>query len=221
MSTLFQDLKFATRLLLKAPSFTAVALLTLSLGIGASVAIFSVVNTLLLQPLPYPQADRLVMLWQDFRERGGPEDEWLTPANFFDWRARAQAFEDIAVYRGGSANLTGQGEPERVTGWTVSSGFFRVLGVTPALGRDFVPDDDVPGAEGVVILSHGFWVRRFGAEPAVVGRTLTLNDQSFTVVGVMPDGFRNPFDAPDLWRPCSSTPRTPHADRSRCARSPA
>lgn len=209
MPTFLQDLRFAGRLLLKAPSFTAVALLTLSLGIGASAAIFSIVNTLLLQPLPYPQAERLVMLWQDFRERGGPEDEWLAPANFFDWRARAQSFEDIAVYGGGSANLTGQGEPERVTGWTVSSGFLRVLGVTPALGRDFAPDDDVPGAEGTVILSHGFWVRRFGADPAVVGRTLTLNDQPFTVIGVMPEGFRNPFGAQDIWRPVQLNPANP------------
>ncbi len=209
MSTLFQDLRFAARLLLKAPSFTAVALLTLSLGIGASAAIFSVVNTLLLQPLPYPHAERLVMLWQDFRERGGPEDEWLTPANFFDWRARAQSFQDIAVYQGGSANLTGQGEPERVTGWSVTSGFFGVLGVAPSLGRDFVPEDDVPGADGVVMLSHGFWARRFGAEPGIVGRTLTLSGQPFTVIGVMPAGFRNPFGEPDIWRPVQLNPANP------------
>jgi putative ABC transport system permease protein len=209
MLTLLQDLRFAARLLLKAPSFAAVALLTLSLGIGASAAIFSVVNTLLLQPLPYPQADRLVMLWQDFRERGGPQDEWLTPANYFDWRARARSFDDIAVYLGGSANLTGDGEPERVTGWRVTSGFFGVLGVAPALGRDFLPEDDLPGAEGVVILSHGFWARRFGAEPGIVGRTLTLNDQPFTVIGVMPEGFRNPFGDPEIWRPVQLNPANP------------
>lgn len=201
MATLLQDVRYALRLLRKAPSFTAVALLTLSLGIGASAAIFSVVNTLLLRPLPYPQAERLVMLWQDLRERGGPVDEWLTPGNYFDWRERAQSYDEIAVYRGGSANLTGDGEPERLNGWAVTSGFFRVLGVSPALGRDFTPDDDVPGAEGVVILSHGFWTRRFGADPNVIGRRLTLSDQPFTVIGVMPQDYRNPFDAPDIWRP--------------------
>ncbi|MDP1571451.1 MAG: ABC transporter permease [Vicinamibacterales bacterium] len=201
MSALLQDLRFAARLLLKAPSFTAVALLTLSIGIGASAAIFSIVNTMLLQPLPYPNADRLVMLWQDFRDRGGPRDEWMTPGNYFDWRTRSQSFEDIAVYRGGGASLTGRGEPEQVSGWAVTSGFFGVLGVAPALGRDFTPGDDVPGAEAVVILSHGFWTRRFGADPAIVGQPIALNREPFVVIGVMPEGFRNPFDSPDIWRP--------------------
>src|SRR5687767_11984046 len=123
MNTLLQDVRYAARLLVKSPSFTLVALSTLALGIAANAAIFSVVSGLLLRPLPYAEPERLVMLWQDLRARGGPEDEWLAPAHFFDWRSRARSLESSAIYRGGAPSLTGAGEPEQLAGWVVTGDF--------------------------------------------------------------------------------------------------
>jgi len=203
---LFQDLRYAIRLLRKSPSFSAVALGTLALGIAATAAIFSVVNTLLLKPLPYVEPQRLVMLWQDQRARGGPEDEWLAPAHFFDWRNRSRSLEASAVFAGGSPALTGSGEPEQLRGWRVSGEFFRTLGVTPSLGRDFRADDDMPGAAGTAILTHGLWTRRFGADPGIVGRTISLNREPYTVVGVLPASFRSPFAQPEIFRPLRLNP---------------
>jgi putative ABC transport system permease protein len=205
--TTFQDLRYAVRLLLKTPSFTLVAILTLMLGIGANVAIFSVVNGLLIKPLPYAGADRLHMVWQDLRALGGPPDEWMSPANYFDWRARAKSFEELAVYGQSAPTLTGaSGEPEQLRGWTMSHGMFRVLGVAPAIGRDFTEADDRPGAPLVAIVSHGLWTRRFGEDPSLVGQTITLNREPVTVIGIMPASFRSPFGTPDLWRPVRLDP---------------
>lgn len=209
MRTLVHDLRYALRLLVKSPSFTAVALATLALGIAASAAIFSIVNTLLLQPLPYPEPERLVMLWQDQRARGGPDKEWLAPAHFFDWRSRTRAFETSAVFHSGSASLTGSGEPEQVRGWRVTADFFRLLGVAPMLGRDFQAADDRPGAAPTVILTHGLWVRRFGADPSLVGRTIALNRVAHTVIGVLPPSFKNPFASPEIFRPAQLNPVQP------------
>jgi putative ABC transport system permease protein len=205
--TFIQDLRYAVRLLFKSPSFTWVAILTLTLGIGANVAIFSVVNGLLIRPLPYPDADRLHMVWQDLRAQGGPPDEWMSPANYFDWRSRATSFEELAVYGLSAPTLTGEGgEPEQLRGFTMSYGMFRVLGVSPAVGRDFTEADDKPGAPLVAIVSHGLWIRRFGADPAMVGKTITLNREPVTVIGIMPASFRSPFGTPDVWRPVRLDP---------------
>jgi putative ABC transport system permease protein len=209
MQTFLQDLKYAIRLLIKAPSFTAVALGTLALGIAANAAIFSIVNALLIKPLPYAEPHRLVMLWQDQRARGGPENEWLAPAHFFDWRNRATSFEASTVFHGGSASLTGSAEPEQVRGWRVTADFFKVLGVAPALGRDFRAEDDRPGAAPTVILTHGLWIRRFGADPSLVGRTIALNRVAHTVIGVLPSSFTNPFASPEIFRPAQLNPVQP------------
>lgn len=197
---MLQDLRYALRLLRKSPSFTAVALGTLAIGIAATAAIFSVVNTLLLKPLPYAEPQRLVMLWHDLRERGGPENEWLTPAHFFDWRTRSRSLEASAVFRGASPALTGSGEPEQLRGWLISGEFFRTLGVVPALGRDFSLEDDQPGAPPTAILTHALWTRRFGADPAIVGRTISLNREPCMVIGVLPASFRSPFAQPEIFR---------------------
>ena len=201
MNTLLQDLRYAVRLLVKAPSFTLVALATLALGIAANAAIFSVVYALLLRPLPYAEPDRLVMLWQDLRARGGPEDEWLAPAHFFDWRSRATSLESSAIFRSASPSLTGNGEPEQLRGWAVTGEFFRMLAVAPVLGRDFRSEDDQPGAPPTAIISHGLWTRRFGADPSLINRTISLNREPVTVIGVLPSSFRSPFGAPEIFRP--------------------
>ena len=206
MNTLLQDVRYAARLLVKSPSFTLVALSTLALGIAANAAIFSVVSGLLLRPLPYAEPERLVMLWQDLRARGGPEDEWLAPAHFFDWRSRARSLESSAIYRGGAPSLTGAGEPEQLAGWVVTADFFRMLGVTPALGRDFRPEDDRPGAPPTALLTHGLWVRRFGSDPGIVGQTISLSREPVLVIGVLPASYRNPFEAPEIFRPLQLNP---------------
>jgi putative ABC transport system permease protein len=197
---MLQDLRYAIRLLIKSPSFTAVALGTLALGIAANAAIFSAVNTLLLRPLPYPEPQRLVMLWQDQRARGGPENEWLSAAHFFDWRNRSTSFDATAVFHLAGASLTGGGEPEPLRGWRVTADYFRVLGIAPSLGRDFRAEDDRPGAALTVIMTHGLWTRRFGADPAIVGRTILLNNDPHLVLGVLPPSFKNPFESPEIFR---------------------
>ena len=206
MNTFIQDLRYALRLLIKSPSFTVVALSTLALGIAANAAIFSVVNALLLRPLPYPESDRLVMLWQDLRARGGPEDEWLAPAHFFDWRSRATSLESSAIFRGANASLTGTGDPEQLRGWAVTADFFRMLRVGPALGRDFRAEDDQPGGLATAIITHGLWTRRFGSNPSLVGSTISLNRAPVTVIGVLPPTFRSPFGAPEIFRPLQLNP---------------
>ena len=183
LETLWKDLRYGARMLLKQPGFTAIAVLTLGLGIGANTAIFSVVNAVLLRPFPYRAPERLVIL----QERGYSGASYL---NFADWRAQSQVFESISAVRGNeSYNFTGAGEPERVQGRIVSAEFFSTLGIEPVLGRDFVAEEDRPGATPAAILSYGFWQRRFGADRGVIGKQLTLNNQSFTVVGVTPANF--------------------------------
>jgi putative ABC transport system permease protein len=193
---MFQDLRYGMRMLKKNPGFTFVAALTLSLGIGANSAIFSVVNAVLLRPLPYRDPDRLVMA-SYYR---GVEGDYAWVTDFREWRDQAKAFEQIAAYRTDDADLTGSGEPERLTAGTVSASLFATLGVAPALGRDFTPEDDTGSGAPVVILSDGLWRRRFGGDPQVIGRAITLRGQSLTVIGIMPPGFRFPGEA-DLWAP--------------------
>ena len=182
------DLKFAFRQLLKNPGFTAVAVLTLALGIGANTAVFSVINATLLRPFPYENPERLIIL-QERNAGGGLQD--ASYLNFADWRSQSASFESMAAQREGeSFNFSGSGEPERLQGQIVSSNFFQTLGIRPFRGRDFVAEDDRPGAVPVTILSYGFWQRRFGAEESVLGKPITLNNQSFTVIGVTPANFQ-------------------------------
>ena len=202
-----QDLRYGLRTLLKNPGFTIVAVSALALGIGANSAIFSVVNAVLLRPLPFKNAEQLVMLWENATHLGFPKNT-PSPANFLDWQKQASAFTGIAAMAERSFNLSGIGEPERLEGRRVSANLFELLGVQALLGRTFVPDDDRPGTH-VVLLSHSLWQRRFGSDPSVVGGALALNGESYTVVGVMPQfvqlpGFENRND--QLWVPIAFPP---------------
>jgi putative ABC transport system permease protein len=185
---MFQDLRYGVRMLRKNPGFTAIAVLTLALGIGANTAIFSVVNAVLLRPFPYKAPERLVTVQE--RVAGGAGFSPSYP-NFADWRIQNTAFDSIAAVRSNeSFNFTGAGEPERLQGRIVSAEFFSTLGINPLPGRDFLAEEDRPGATRAVILSYGFWQRRFGADQTIIGKELTLNNQSFTVVGITPANFQ-------------------------------
>jgi putative ABC transport system permease protein len=200
MERLFQDLSYGLRTLIKKPAFTIVAVLALALGIGANTAIFSVVNTVLLKPLPYKDADRLVMVWEERTKLGFPTDT-PAPANFIDWKRENQVFEDMAAIAGRTFNITGTGEPEKVEGQRVSASLFPLLGVEPHLGRWFTPDEDRPGNNRVAIINHGLWQRRFGSDPGLINQTITLNDESYTVVGVMPPRFDFLGRFSEVWVP--------------------
>lgn len=201
LSSFFQDLRYAFRQSVEHPGITAVAVLCLGLGIGANAAIFSVVNAVLLRQLPLKEPDRLVVMWEQDTEHNKPLIE-VSFLNFLDWRAQNHVFEEMAAF--GSVNwdyvLRGTGEPYPVEYAGVSTSFFRTLGVDALLGRTFVEEEDQPGAGRVVVLSHGLWERRFGADPHVVGRNITLSGATFTVVGVMPREFQFPGGA-ELWTP--------------------
>jgi putative ABC transport system permease protein len=199
---ILHDLKYALRVMLKARGVTLVALATLALGIGVNTAIFSVINGILLRSLPYAQPERLVMVWQDLRARGGPATEWSGPSQHFDWKADTEVFENVASVRGWTASLAGGDMPESLQGEQTTHEYFDVLGVPPALGRTFRDADDVPGAARVVILSHGLWVRRFGADAGVIGRAVSINGESHEIIGVMPVGFRPVLaTGAAMWRP--------------------
>ena len=179
-----QDLRYALRMLWKNPGFASVAILALALGIGANSAIFSVVNTVLLQPLPYKDPQQLVMVWENATHLGFPKNT-PSPANFLDWRRQNTVFQGMAAMAWQSYNLTGRGEPERLDARRVSANLFDLLGIQPKLGRTFLPQEDTPGAH-VVILSDGLWQRRFGSDPGVIGQSVNLSGESYTIIGVMP-----------------------------------
>ncbi|MCI0573287.1 MAG: ABC transporter permease, partial [Myxococcaceae bacterium] len=197
MDTLLQDIRFGLRLLRQSPGFTLAAVLTLALGIGANTAIFSVVNGVLLKPLPYQEPERLVFIHES--SPSFPEMSVSIP-NFLDWRARQRTFTDLAAFRTGSFDLTGAELPERLTARLASASMLPLLGVQPALGRAFTAEEDTLGGPRVVMLSHGLWLRRFGADPRVLGRTLTLSGEPYTVVGVLPEDFHF-YTARDVWVP--------------------
>jgi putative ABC transport system permease protein len=205
MTTLLQDLRYGTRMLMKNPAFTLVAVLALTLGIGADTAIFSVVNAVLLRPLPYDQSENLVFL----TERS-PVLEGMSVAypNFLDWREQNNAFESIGVFRRSDYNLTGGGEPERIVAGQVSADLFRVLRVNAARGRIFDNDEDKPGSPLVVVLSHALWQRRLGGDPNIIGQTLTLNGRDFTVIGIMPPSFQFPSRV-EMWTPVGQLAKDP------------
>jgi predicted permease len=202
MKGLLQDVRYAARVMLKTRAITIVALTTLALGIGANTAIFSVINALLLRPLPYPEPERLVIVWQDLRGRGGPATEWTGPSQQFDWKAQKDVFDSLTSVRGWSASLAAGEIPESLSGEQVTYDYFDVTASRPAIGRAFTEADDIPNAPRVVLLSHGLWTRRFGADPGVVGRSIRINGESHEIVGVMPAGFTPIYIAEaSLWRP--------------------
>jgi putative ABC transport system permease protein len=187
---LSQDVRYGMRMLLKNPGFTLIAVFALALGIGANSAIFSVVNALLLRPLPYKNPNQLVVIWENATHLGFPKNT-PSPANFLDWQKQNTLFTAMGAFGERSFNLTGVGEPERLDGRRVSANLFDLLGVRPILGRNFVPDEDKPGTK-VAVLNESLWRRRFGSDPGVIGRALTLNGESYTVVGVLPNTVRLP-----------------------------
>ncbi|HEY6186733.1 MAG TPA: ABC transporter permease [Pyrinomonadaceae bacterium] len=199
MNTLLQDLRYGIRMLLKNPGFAVVAVIALALGIGANAAIFSVVNSVLLRSLPYNDPDRLIVLRENKRPQF-PEFS-VSPGNFLDWQKQNTVFEKLCAIRGFSYNLVDTGEPERLRGSRVSAGLFEMLGVKPAQGRTFLAEEDQPGRDAVVILSNSLWQRRFGADPNILGRTLTLNASPYTVIGVMPPNFQFPDRETELFTP--------------------
>ena len=188
MRTFLQDLRFGVRTLLKSPGFAAVSVVTLALGIGANSAIFSVVNGLLLRPLPYPESERLAIIWTH-SPGANVEQDWPSPGQFAAVKAQTTAFEDLALAHGSSGNLAIDGGAERVGVIRATSNLFPLLGARAALGRVLLPEEDAPGRPPTAVLSHGLWQRRFGSDPNVLGRPLTLSGQSYTVVGVMPADF--------------------------------
>lgn len=193
------DVKFAFRQLLKNPGFTTVAVLTLALGIGANTAIFSFLNAILLQPLPYGEPDRVVQLWSRNVAKGVPRFGISLP-NFQDWKQQSQTFEALAYYRHRDVRLTETDRPEEIASARVSAEFFQVLGTTPLAGRTFVVEEDAPGANKVVVLNHRFWQRRYGGDTNLVGQTIGVEGESYRIVGVMPAGFDFP-DRAALWMP--------------------
>ena len=206
MTTLLQDVRYGLRVLRQKPGFTAVAVLTLALGIGANTAVFSLVSAVLVRPLQYREAERLVTVWEDGTAAGFPRDV-LAVGNFADWRAQNNVFEEMAAVDQRTFDLTGEGgEPEKIFGLGVTSNFFPLLGAEPALGRVLLPEEDRPGAARVAVLSHGLWQRRFGGERSAVGREVLLNGEHYTVVGVTPADFQFAYPNVDLWIPVAFTP---------------
>jgi putative ABC transport system permease protein len=200
METLIKDIRYGVRGLWKRPGFTAVAVITLALGIGANTAIFSVVNAVLLRPLQFRDPDRLVMIWEDATFAGFPRNT-PAPANYVDWKTQTQSFEDVAASAESTFNLTADGDPERVAAYKVTANFFPLFGVAPALGRNFATEEDRPGAQRVAVLSHALWQTRYGGDRQIINREIQLNGEKYTVIGVMPQGFQFFESDVRLWVP--------------------
>jgi putative ABC transport system permease protein len=199
MDTVRQQLRFATRSLLRSPAMMSVAVLSLALGISVNTTIFSAVDVFLIRPLPYPQPDRLLQVWTTNELRGGRQSD-VSPPDFIDWRRESRTL-DLAAETDASFNLSGAERPERLTGARVSENFFRVIGVLPAQGRAFRPDEERAGNDRVVIVSHAFWQTQLAADPRVINTTITLNGTAHTVIGVMPADFRFGPPALQIWAP--------------------
>jgi putative ABC transport system permease protein len=209
MGSFWQDIRYGFRALRARPGFTVISIIALALGIGANTAIFSVINALLLRPLPYAQADRLVWIW-DRNPGNGIERESVSIPNFRDWRAQNQSFAELTAWGRTQSVLTGAGEPERLAGASVVANFFTTFGTQPALGRAFTPEENTPGQNRLVILSHGLWQRRFGGNPKLLGEAITLNGIPYTVIGIMRADFKQPepglLAVPDFWIPLGINP---------------
>ncbi len=207
---MFNDLKFAIRSLLKRPGFALVVIVTLSLGIGANTAIFSVVNAVLLSPLPYKDPERLMAVWAKSTNRN-LTNQPVSFLNYTDWKEQNQSFEQLAAIRAESLSLTGQGEPERINGVRVTVNILSTLGVKPALGRDFLPEEGQPEKASAALIGYGLWQRRFGGDPNLIGQTLTLDAKPYTVIGVLPPwlkypGLMMPQTGADIWIPYLVSP---------------
>jgi putative ABC transport system permease protein len=199
MDTLLNDIRYSLRLVRKNPSFAFIAIAAIALSIGANSAIFSVVSSVLLKPLPYQQADRLVRIWGKYENEGIPKN-WISEPELIDLVQTCQSFENLAAYKAGGANLTGTGDPVRINTAAVNASLFPILGVSAMQGRVFLEEEDQPGRNKVVLVSSKLWRSRFAADPRVVGTSIGLNGENYTVLGIMPDGFQYP-DRDDLWVP--------------------
>src|SRR5258705_3493231 len=214
METLFKDVRHGIRSLLKHPGFTTIAVVTLALGIGANTAIFSVINAVLLRPLPYHEPDRLVTIWEEMPQRGMYEIP-VSFANLLDWVDQTKTLDQISAYTFTNLNLSGVGEPARLGAVRSSASLFSLVGAAPLIGRSFLPEEDKEGANRVVILGHALRQSRFGSDSTIIGRSLTLDNQNYTVVGVMPSSFQFPVgfgylrkvlnDLTDLYDPLAAT----------------
>src|SRR5262245_21393828 len=205
MEHLFRDVRFALRAMARKPSFSGVAILIMALGIGANTAIFSLVRAVLLGPLPFANPERLVMVWEDASFVGVPKNT-PAPGNYADWKTQNEVFEDMAAITNQDFNLTGDGEPEKVYAYGVTASFFPLLGVPPTLGRTIAADDDRPEAGKVAVLSYALWQSRYGEEKSIVGRDILLDDEKYSVIGVMPRGFQLLDPEIRLWVPAAFTP---------------
>jgi predicted permease len=206
MRNLFSDLKLGFRILLRNPGFSVTAILLLALGIGANTSIFSLVNAVLLRPLPYQDSSRIMQIWHVPPAKSFPGMSFfsVSPANYLDWRSMNHSFEDMAAYGGARFNVGGKERPESIQAAPVAPGFFSILRVQPILGRGFTPDDDRPGHGHVVVLGNALWRERYGADPAVIGQKIVLNGEPYTILGVMPPKFKYPSWA-QLWTPLAWT----------------
>jgi len=210
METLLQDLRYTVRVLLKKPAFTAIVVLALAIGIGANTAIFSVVNAILLRPLPYKNFERISMVWMDNPKLGVAED-WHSYPNYVDYKQQNQVYEDMAAFNNRSFNLTGVGDPIRILGAWNTASLFSVLGVEPLMGRVFTEEEEEPGKDLVVVLSNGLWRSRFGSNPNAIGQAISMNGANRTVIGVMPPGFSFPDKRTEVWVPLALSPQRKQA----------
>ena len=198
------DIRYALRNLLRRPTFTLIAVVTLALGIGANTAIFSAINALLLKPLPFPELDRLVAVWDKLPSRGIMHNE-VAVGNYLDWQSQTQSFEQLALYRWWSANLTGNDSPERIQGFLVTANFLDITGMKPIMGRTFSPEENQPGKDQVAVITYSLWQRRFGGDPNILDKTITVNSIVRRVIGVMPERFNFPKGA-EIYGPLQMTP---------------
>ena len=204
MESLRSDIRYAVRNLLRRPAFTIIAVVTLALGIGANTAIFSAINALLLKPLPFPELDRVVAIWDELPSRGVMHNE-VTVANYLDWQSQNQSFEQLALYRWWSANITALDPPERIQGFLVTANFFDAMGIKPIMGRNFNAEENQPGKDAVAVITHSLWQRRFGGDPNILNKTITTNSVVRTIIGVMPERFNFPKGA-EVYAPLAMTP---------------
>jgi putative ABC transport system permease protein len=212
MSNLQSDIRYAVRNLIKRPGFSLIAVITLALGIGANSVIFSAINALLIKPLPFPELERVVAVWDKTPSRGVERNE-VAMANYLDWRAQNQSFEQLALYRWWNANLTGNEAPERIQGFLVTANFLDVVSTKPIMGRGFHEEENQPGKDSVAIIAHSLWQRRFGGDPNIINKTITVNSITRTVIGVMPERFNFPKGA-EIYAPLALTPELLSSRRS-------
>src|SRR4029079_1322232 len=204
MDNFLNDIRYAVRNLIKRPGFTSIAVVTLALGIGANSSIFSAINALLLKPLPFANEDRVMTIWDRNPIRGMEHNE-VTMANYLDWKAQNRSFEKLALYSWWSTNLTGLDTPERLQGFQVTGNFFDAIGAKPLMGRTFTEEENQPGKTEVAVIAYSLWQRRFGGDPNILDKTITLNGTARTIIGVMPPRFNFPKGG-EVYAPISLTP---------------